>query len=62
MLNDIQAYQDKAFSCLHLIPGEAFGHGIERLQTDLALGPISALSLYTLIWGAVANQYRFSDP
>lgn len=55
-LHDIQPYQDKAFSCLHLIPDEAFGHGIERLQTDLALGPISALSLYTLLWGRLANQ------
>ena len=56
LLDDIQPYQDKAFSCLHLIPDEAFGNGIERLQTDLERGPISALSLYTLIWGRLANQ------
>ncbi len=55
-LDDIQPYQDKAFSCLHLIPDEAFGNGIERLQTDLERGPISALSLYTLLWGRLASQ------
>ena len=55
-LANIQPYQDKAFSCLHLIPHEAFDRGIARMQTDLAHGQISALSLYTLIWGRRVSQ------
>jgi hypothetical protein len=50
-LDDVQAYRDRAFSSLLLIDDEAFRHGISRLETDLAQGPIPCLSLYTLIWG-----------
>jgi len=50
-LREIQAYQDKAFSSLHLIPEEAFRRGIERMKTDLRAGPIPAVSRYLLLWG-----------
>ncbi len=49
-LTDIQPYRDKAFSALHLIPEEAFQRGIERLERDLRIGPISCVSRYVLLW------------
>ena len=51
-LDDIQAYRDRAFSSLLLIEEEAFRRGIDRLEADLAQGPIPCVSLYTVIWGA----------
>jgi ubiquinone/menaquinone biosynthesis C-methylase UbiE len=50
-LTDIQAYHDRAFSVLHLIPEEAFQRGIARLERDLQAGPIPCVSRYTLLWG-----------
>jgi hypothetical protein len=50
-LQDIQKYRDKAFSSLHLISSEAFERGIQRLEHDVQAGPISAISLYLLLWG-----------
>jgi ubiquinone/menaquinone biosynthesis C-methylase UbiE len=51
-LTDIQAYRDKAFSALHLIPENAFRRGIKRLERDLCAGPIPCVSRYVLLWGA----------
>lgn len=51
-LADVQAYRDKAFSVLHLIPEAAFQRGIERMARDLRSGPISCVSRYLLLWGA----------
>lgn len=50
-LDDIRPYQDKAFSCLHLISEDAFNKGIERMETDLREGPIKNVSRYLLLWG-----------
>jgi ubiquinone/menaquinone biosynthesis C-methylase UbiE len=50
-LADIQAYRDKAFSSLHLIPEAAFQKGIERMERDLDNGPIPCVSRYLLLWG-----------
>jgi ubiquinone/menaquinone biosynthesis C-methylase UbiE len=50
-LTDIHAYRDKAFSCLHLIPEEAFQRGIEHMERDLRIGPIQCVSRYLLLWG-----------
>jgi len=50
-LTDIQAYRDKAFSSLHLIPEEAFQKGIKRMKRDLSTGPIQCISRYLLLWG-----------
>ncbi len=49
-LYDIQAYRDRAFSSLILIEEEAFRRGINRLEAELARGPIPCVSLYTMIW------------
>ena len=48
---DIQMYRDRAFSCLHLIPGEAFDRGIRRIEEDLRKGPIPCVSRYVVLWG-----------
>lgn len=52
-LSDIRGYRERAYSSLHLIPDPAFQNGLARLEAELAEGPIAALSLYTLVWGAV---------
>src|SRR5215218_8483162 len=49
-LDDIRAYQDRAFSSLLLIDDEAFQRGIRRLEADLARGPVPCVSLYTMVW------------
>jgi ubiquinone/menaquinone biosynthesis C-methylase UbiE len=51
-LTDSQAYRDKAFSALHVIPELAFQKGIERMERDLRAGPIPCVSRYSLLWGA----------
>ena len=50
-LDSIQAYRDKAFSCLHLISEESFQQGLERMESDLKTGPIRGISRYFLLWG-----------
>jgi ubiquinone/menaquinone biosynthesis C-methylase UbiE len=48
---DIRAYREKAFSCLHLIPEDAFERGIRRMEDDLGNGPIPCVSRYLMLWG-----------
>ena len=55
---DIQIYRDKAFSCLHLIPDDAFQTGIAAMERDLQEGPIQCLSQYALLWGTKVSQQR----
>jgi SAM-dependent methyltransferase len=50
-LADAGAYRDKAFSILHLISEPAYRSGLERMERDLAAGPIQGVSRYTLLWG-----------
>jgi len=50
-ISDIQAYRDKAFSALRLIPGDAFQRGLRRMERDLLTGPIACVSRYLLLWG-----------
>jgi ubiquinone/menaquinone biosynthesis C-methylase UbiE len=58
-LTDIQAYRDKAFSCLRLISSEAYQKGIARMETDLRQGPIPANSRYLLLFGKKPEQILF---
>lgn len=55
-LTDVQPYRDRAYSSLHLIPAEAVERGVARLEAELASGPVPALSLYTLLWGAKPDR------
>lgn len=50
-LTDIQAFREKVFSSLHMIPEEAFYRGIERMARDLCDGPITFVERYLLLWG-----------
>jgi ubiquinone/menaquinone biosynthesis C-methylase UbiE len=50
-LTDIQAYRDRTFSALHLIPEDVFRRGLERLERDLCANPIPCVSRYVLLWG-----------
>jgi ubiquinone/menaquinone biosynthesis C-methylase UbiE len=50
-LKDIQLYQDKASSALHLIPEKAFNKGISLMKRELQCGPIPSVSYYLLLWG-----------
>jgi ubiquinone/menaquinone biosynthesis C-methylase UbiE len=43
-LSDASAFQRKAFSCLRLISEDAFNRGLERLQRELAAGPLRCVS------------------
>ncbi|MCA9880215.1 MAG: class I SAM-dependent methyltransferase, partial [Thermomicrobiales bacterium] len=52
-LTEARGYRERAYSSLLLIEEDAFQRGLARLERDLAAGPIPALSLYTLVWGAV---------
>jgi SAM-dependent methyltransferase len=53
---DLAPYRERAFSSLVLLDEDAFRRGIERMERDLARGPIPALSLYTLIWGELPRH------
>jgi SAM-dependent methyltransferase len=53
---DIAPYRDRAFSSLVLLDEDAFRRGVDRMERDLARGPIAALSLYTLIWGELPRH------
>ena len=50
-LTDARPYREKTFSCLRLIPEDAFRAGLERLERDLLAGPVECVSRYVLLWG-----------
>lgn len=50
-LTDIQAYRDKAFSSLHIIPEDAWKRGLRRMEEDLRVAPIPCTAYYTVLWG-----------
>jgi ubiquinone/menaquinone biosynthesis C-methylase UbiE len=50
-INSAQPFRDRAFSSLHLIAEEAWQAGLERLERDLAQGPVRGMSRYACLWG-----------
>ena len=50
VLDNIESYRRKTFSCLNLISEEAFRTGIERLSKDLEAGPIQGVSRHFVLW------------
>jgi len=48
---DIQGFRDRAYSCLYLIPEEAFRQGIDQMEQDMQAAPIQWVSRYVLVWG-----------
>jgi hypothetical protein len=49
-VDDVSAYRDRAYSCLHLISPDAHRRGVERMVRDLAKGPLRGNSRYVLLW------------
>ena len=50
VLNNIEKYSNKAFSCLRLISEESFKAGIKKLGRDLENGPIACVSRNFIVW------------
>lgn len=50
-LADAQPFRDRAYSALHLIPERAWRAGLDRLERDLARGPVRGVSRYACVWG-----------
>jgi ubiquinone/menaquinone biosynthesis C-methylase UbiE len=46
-----QPFRDRAYSSLHLISERAWLAGLERLERDLAQGPVRGASRYACLWG-----------
>lgn len=51
-LHDSRPYRERVFSALWLIADEAFQRGLQRLEADLARGPVRCVARYVLLWGA----------
>ena len=49
-LPDAAAYRDKAFSCLQLIPEDAFEEGLRSMESDLRSGPLQCASELAFLW------------
>ena len=50
-VTSIHPFRDRAYSSLHLIAEEAWQAGLERLERDLARGPIQGVARYACVWG-----------
>jgi ubiquinone/menaquinone biosynthesis C-methylase UbiE len=50
-ITSAQPFRDKAFSSLHLLADEVWQAGVERLERDLARGPVRGASRYACVWG-----------
>ncbi|MGD9405833.1 MAG: hypothetical protein PVH95_11840, partial [Anaerolineae bacterium] len=50
-VTSIQPFRDGAYSSLHLIAEEAWQAGLERLERELARGPIQGVARYACVWG-----------
>jgi SAM-dependent methyltransferase len=51
-LSDLEPFRARVYSCLRLIPDDAFQRGLARLEQDALAGPVPSVSRYTLVWGA----------
>jgi len=50
-VTNLTPYQEKAFSCLHLISEEEFLDGLQRMEIDVKSGSIRGISEYICLWG-----------
>lgn len=55
MLHDAEPYRRRAYSTLQSIEDAAWQRGLARLEADLARGPLSCVSRYTLVWGTASE-------
>ena len=51
-LADVTPFRELAFSSLALIGEDAHRAGLERLEADLARGPVAAVDSHVLVWAA----------
>ena len=49
-ISDVEAYREKAFSCLQLIPEDAFTRGLQAMESDLRTGPLQGASELAFLW------------
>jgi len=49
-ITSAQPFRDRAYSALRLIPMGAWRAGVERLERDLARGPIQGAARYACVW------------
>jgi ubiquinone/menaquinone biosynthesis C-methylase UbiE len=49
-ITSVQPFRDRAYSSLHLISAEAWRAGVERLERDLARGPVRGAARYACVW------------
>jgi SAM-dependent methyltransferase len=54
LLSDPEPFRQRAFSCLRLIPEDAFRRGLARLEADLVRGPVEAVAQQVFVWGSRA--------
>jgi SAM-dependent methyltransferase len=50
-ITSVQPFRDRAYSSLHLIQEEAWRAGLQRLEHDLARGPVWGVARYACVWG-----------
>jgi ubiquinone/menaquinone biosynthesis C-methylase UbiE len=50
ILDNIESYRRRTFSCLNLISEESFKTGIERMSKNLEAGPIQCVSRHFVLW------------
>ncbi len=50
-ITSTQPFRDRAYSSLHLIPHQAWQAGLQRLECDLAQGPVRGVARYACVWG-----------
>jgi SAM-dependent methyltransferase len=56
-VSDLSAYKAKVFSCLRLLSEDSYRQGLERLETDLARGPVPFVSRYCVLWAQKSGSY-----
>ena len=54
LLDNSDAYRERAYSSLRLIDDAAFARGLVRLEADLTRGPVQCTSRYVMLWGQAA--------
>jgi SAM-dependent methyltransferase len=49
-ISDVEAYREKAFSCLQLISEDAFAPGLQAMESDLHAGSLHGTSELAFLW------------
>lgn len=60
-INNSQPFRKRAYSSLHLIPEDAWLAGLDRLERDLAQGPVRGAARYACVWGRKPEHWMRRD-